>query len=156
MSKAKNKLVLFLASGFGLGYTPLAPGTFGTLLGVAAYFFLGRLSIFAVVPIAAALILVSIWLADQAEQILLTRDPQIVVIDEVAGFLVTMLSFPTSWRYLLAGFLLFRFFDILKPWPASYFDRSARRGWAVVMDDVAAGVYANICLQILRLALDWS
>jgi phosphatidylglycerophosphatase A len=152
----RNKLVLFFASGFGLGYAPLVPGTFGTLLGVALYFFLGRINLWIFIPILAALILLSFWLADQTEQILLTRDPQLVVIDEVAGYLVTMVSFSSNWKYLLAGFLLFRFFDIMKIWPASYFDKSAKRGWAVVMDDVAAGVYANIVMQVLRLLFHWS
>lgn len=152
----RNKLMLFLASGFGLGYAPLASGTFGTLLGVLLYFFLGRINIFFFLIILAALLFVSFWLADQAEQVLFTKDPQIVVIDEVVGYLVTMISFPASWHYLLAGFLLFRFFDVVKVWPASYFDTAGKRGFAVVMDDVCAGVYANIALQILRLIFDWS
>jgi len=78
-----------------------------------------------------------------------TRDPQVVTIDEVAGYLVTMLIFPNNWKWLLAGFVLFRVFDIIKPWPASYFDNVSRRGFAVVMDDIVAGIYANICLQIV-------
>jgi len=152
----RNKIILFFATGLGLGYAPLVPGTFGTLLGVALYFFLGRISLWIFIPILVALTLVSFWLADQAEQILLTRDPQVVVIDEVAGYLVTMVSFSSSWKYLLLGFVLFRFFDIVKIWPASYFDRAARRGWAVVMDDVAAGVFANIIMQLIRLLTPWS
>ena len=152
----RNKLVLFFASGLGLGYAPLVPGTFGTLLGVVLYFFLGRINIFIFLVILAALLLLSFWLADQTEQILFTRDPQVVVIDEVVGYLVTMISFPASWHYLLAGFFLFRFFDITKIWPASYFDTSGKRGSAVVMDDVCAGVYANIVLQILRMIFHWS
>jgi phosphatidylglycerophosphatase A len=152
----RNKVILFFASGLGLGYLPLVPGTWGTVLGVAVYFFLGRMTIWAVVPIVVGLMLVSFWLADQAEQILITRDPQVVVIDEVVGYLITMISFSTNWRYLLAGFFLFRFFDIVKIWPASWFDKSGKRGFAVVMDDVAAGVYANIVMQVIRLVTHWS
>ena len=152
----RNKVVLFFASGLGLGYLPLVPGTWGTVLGVVVYFFLGRLTIWAVVPIVVGLMLISFWLADQAEQILITRDPQVVVIDEVVGYLITMISFSTNWRYLLAGFFLFRFFDITKIWPASWFDRSGKRGFAVVMDDVCAGVYANIVMQLIRLVTHWS
>ena len=152
----RNKIVLFFASGLGLGYLPLVPGTWGTVLGVAVYFFLGRLSLLIFVPILVAILLISFWLADQAEQILITRDPQVVVIDEVVGYLITMISFSTNWKYLLAGFFLFRFFDIVKIWPASWFDKSGKRGIAVVMDDVAAGVYANIVMQILRLITHWS
>jgi phosphatidylglycerophosphatase A len=152
----RNKLVLFFASGLGLGYAPIAPGTFGTLLGVALYFFLGRINVFIFLALLLALLFASFWLADQAEQILFSKDPQMVVIDEVVGYLVTMISFPAGWQYLLAGFFLFRFFDVTKIWPASYFDRSGKRGFAVVMDDVCAGVYANLVLQVLRMIFHWS
>ena len=111
MNAMRNKLVLFFASGLGLGYAPLAPGTFGTLLGVVLYFFLGRVSLSIFLPFLLALLPISFWLADEAEKILLTKDPGLVVIDEVVGYLVTMISFPSGWKYLLAGFFLFRFFE---------------------------------------------
>ncbi len=149
----RNKLILWLASGLGLGYAPLVPGTFGTLLGVLVYFYLGRLEWWAVLPIIIIIILVAVWSSHQAELILFTRDPQMVTIDEVAGYLVTMFTFTTGWKWLLAGFILFRIFDIIKPWPASHFDQVSKSGFAVVMDDIFAGIYANLCLQILRLVL---
>ena len=152
----RNKLVLFFASGLGLGYAPVASGTFGTLLGVLLYYFLGRVSLFIFLPFLLVLLPISFWLSGEAEEILLTKDPGVVVIDEVVGYLVTMISFPYGWKYLLAGFILFRFFDIVKIWPASWFDRSGKRGWGVVMDDVCAGVYANIVLQIIRHFVHWS
>jgi phosphatidylglycerophosphatase A len=146
----KNKLILLIASGLGLGYAPLIPGTFGTLLGVLIYYFLGKLQWWLVILITILIFLIAVWSSHQAEKIMFTRDPQVVTIDEVAGYLVTMLSFPNNWKWLLAGFVLFRVFDIIKPWPASYFDNVSRRGFAVVMDDIVAGIYANICLQIVR------
>jgi len=146
----KNKLILLIASGLGLGYAPLIPGTFGTLLGVLIYYFLRKLQWWLVIPITILIFLIAVWSSHQAEKIMFTRDPQVVTIDEVAGYLVTMLSFPNNWNWLLAGFVLFRVFDIIKPWPASYFDNVSRRGFAVVMDDIVAGIYANICLQIVR------
>lgn len=145
----KNKLILLIASGLGLGYAPLIPGTFGTLLGVLIYYFLGQRQWWLVILITILIFLIAVWSSHQAEKIMFTRDPQVVTIDEVAGYLVTMLSFPNNWKWLLAGFVLFRVFDIIKPWPASYFDNVSRRGFAVVMDDIVAGIYANICLQIV-------
>ena len=150
MSQMKNKWTLWLASGLGLGYAPLMPGTFGTLLGVLIYYFTGRIPLLFYIPILIVIFLISVWASHQAELILFTRDPQIVTIDEVIGYLVAMFSLPFGWKWMLAGFLLFRVFDILKPWPASYFDNVSKRGFAVVMDDVVAGIYANICLQIIR------
>ena len=145
----KNKLILLIASGLGLGYAPLIPGTFGTLLGVLIYYFLGQRQWWLVILITILIFLIAVWSSHQAEKIMFTRDPQVVTIDEVAGYLVTMLIFPNNWKWLLAGFVLFRVFDIIKPWPASYFDNVSRRGFAVVMDDIVAGIYANICLQIV-------
>lgn len=146
----KNKLILWLASGLGLGYAPLIPGTFGTLLGVLVYFFLGQTRWWIALLGIIIIFFISVWSSHQAERILFTRDPQVVTIDEVIGYLITMFSFPVTWKYLLAGFILFRIADIVKPWPASYFDRISQRGFAVVMDDVIAGIYANLCLQIFR------
>ncbi len=146
-----RRIILWLATSLGLGFAPLIPGTFGTLLGVGIYYLIGGIRLWIYLLILAGIFLIAIWLSERAEKILLTQDPQIVTIDEVVGYLITMLSFPNQGKWLLAGFILFRFFDIIKPYPASYFDRSQKRGLAVVMDDVVAGIYANLCLQIIRL-----
>ena len=147
----RNKLVLWLASGLGLGYAPLIPGTFGSLLGIGIYYFAGRLEIWAYLAFLLLFFLFSVLVSEKAEKILLTHDPQIITIDEVVGYLITMLTFPTSWKWLLVGFIAFRFFDIIKPWPGSYFDIHSKGGLYTVMDDVIAGIYANVLLQILRL-----
>jgi len=152
----RNRLVLLFASALGLGYLPLMPGTFGTFLGALIFYFLAKTQLWGYILGTIAILGLSFWLADRAEQILKIRDPQIVVIDEVVGYLIAMMSFPPEWKFMLAGFILFRFFDIAKIWPASFFDRSVKRGFGVVMDDVAAGVYANICLHLIRLGLHWS
>jgi phosphatidylglycerophosphatase A len=146
-----KKLILALASGLGLGYSPIAPGTAGTLLGIVIFLGMGRIHALAYLIILFALFFFSCWLSARSEDILQKQDPQIVVIDEVVGFLVTMFTFPLNWHYILAGFLLFRFFDIVKIYPASYFDREGPPGYGVVLDDVISGIYANICLQIARL-----
>jgi len=149
----RNKLVLWLASGLGLGYAPLIPGTFGTLLGIGIYYFAGRLEIWVYVAFVLLFFLFSVLVSEKAEQVLLTHDPQVITIDEVVGYLITMLTFPTSWKWLLAGFIVFRLFDIIKPWPGNYFDNQGKGGLSTVMDDVIAGIYANVLLQILRFIL---
>ena len=123
------------------------------MLGVLVYYFLGQLEWWLVLTITILIFLIAVWSSHQAEKILFTRDPQVVTIDEVAGYLVAMFSFPNSWKWLVAGFVLFRIFDIIKPWPASYFDQISKRGFAVVMDDIIAGIYANICLQVVKLII---
>jgi len=149
----KERIILWLASGLGLGLAPIAPGTFGTLLGVGIYYLIGSISVWIYLLVLASIFVLAVWLSNQAEQILLTRDPQLVTIDEVVGYLITMLSFPVQGKWIFLGFLLFRIFDIAKIYPASYFDRMGKRGLAVVMDDVVAGIYANLSLQVIRLII---
>ncbi|MGH7917627.1 MAG: phosphatidylglycerophosphatase A family protein, partial [Candidatus Binataceae bacterium] len=94
--------------------------------------------------------LLACWIAGKAETIFGRHDSPHIVIDEVLGMLAAMFMNPTGWPFLLGSFLLFRFFDILKPFPASVIDRRVRGGFGVMLDDVAAGIYANIVLQVLR------
>jgi len=148
-----KRLILVLASGLGLGYSPVASGTVGTLLGIVIFLGMARVHALTYLIILFALFFFSCWLAARSEDILQKRDPGIIVIDEIVGYLVTMFTFPMHWHYILAGFLLFRFFDIFKIYPASYFDREGPPGYGVILDDVVAGIYANICLQIARLVL---
>ncbi len=153
-SKGYQRLILILASAGGLGYLPVASGTWGTLGGVLLSVGLLRLPGWLFILTAVAFFFVAVWLAGQVESLLQTRDPGVIVVDEVVGYLVSLFSFPPTWSYLVAGFVLFRIFDIIKPYPASFFNRRARSGYDVVLDDVFAGVYANLCLQAARLALE--
>jgi len=89
---------------------------------------------------------VAIWASDRTQELLGRTDPSEVVIDEVAGFLVTMLLLPTSWVNMGLGFVLFRFFDIAKPWPVRQAER-LKGGFGIVVDDLLAGVYAHLCLR---------
>ena len=139
----------YLATGFGSGLIPLAPGTFGSLVGVLMVwlFFpagMGWQFLWVVVTTGLA-VYVSGWLA-QAED---RKDPSMVVADEIVGVFVTFTALPThlSGSVLLVGFLLFRAFDIWKPWPIRRLEKLPG-GWGIVMDDVLAGVFANIILQI--------
>ncbi len=131
------------------GYAPVAPGTFGTLGAVPLYLALSRLPAGAYVAVTAALTALAIVAADRAARYWRVADASPIVIDEVVGYLVTMALVPFSWPAVVAGFVLFRVFDVAKPWPASAFDR-VKTGFGVVMDDVAAGVWAWAALRVLR------
>lgn len=144
-------LALFLATGLGCGYSPVAPGTAGSLLAVLIYLLLSLLAVPLLIYIAICLLVtvVGCFVAERAGRHFGVVDAQQIVIDEVAGLLISMTATDLSFRSLILGFTLFRIFDIFKPWPASYFDSTAQGGFGVVMDDVAAGVYTLICLQTL-------
>jgi len=153
MSSAGKRVALFCATGCGSGYVPLAPGTAGTAAAIIPFFLISSLSLPLYLLTTVSFIFISVWIAHQAAALLQMKDPPPVVIDEVAGYLVTMASFPCTWQYVAAGFILFRVFDIIKPFPARWIDRQVKGGYGIVLDDVAAGIYANIVLQIFRLML---
>lgn len=143
-----GKTALILGTWFGSGLMPFASGTFGTL---AAAPLVALSVIFS--PLSSALVLmimtlVAIWASQEVHNLLNREDPSEVVIDEVAGFLLTMLWIPLSWGTLLAGFLLFRLFDIWKPWPAKPAER-LHGGLGIVLDDLVAGLYANLGLRLM-------
>ena len=135
---------------FGLGLVPWAPGTAGTLGAVALVHLLdpavGTEGLFFL--FTAGIVLLSVPLAGRAAAVFGKEDPPEVVIDEVCGFCVCMLFVPATSLNLALGFFLFRFFDIAKPFPVRRLE-SLPGGWGVVMDDVAAGIYSNICLQAI-------
>ncbi len=137
----------------GLGNSPVAPGTVGTLGGVAiAWLFAGSSGFFFWMLLAAAgLYLVGRGLGAWAEKQASGKDPQWFVLDEVIGYLIAIAwTVGPTWLTLLAAFVLFRFFDIVKPWPAKRLER-LRGGDGILLDDVIAGIYAWIVLLLLRL-----
>jgi len=145
----KRGLVIVLASWGFLGYSPIVSGTVGTV-GAIPLFLLATLlptAVYAVLLIA--FILFASWISGLAESEFGQKDSGKIVIDEVAGYLVTMFLIPVTWQYVLYGFLAFRFFDIVKIPPARQFDRNVKGGFGVVMDDVFAGIYANLALRLL-------
>ncbi len=142
-------IILLLASGFGAGYSPFAPGTAGTLVAIPLFLVLSLIaSPFYEVTLTAFFFL-SCWVADKAQAFWGRRDDPRIVIDEMVGFLLTMLWVPQTTLFIALGFFAFRFFDIVKPPPGRRLER-LRGGWGVVMDDILAGIYANIVLQIVR------
>ncbi len=147
-----EKAVILLATGFYTGYAPVVPGTFGTLVGIPAAFLLSWLRPGAAAVVLVVLIAVSCWIADRAEGIYGMKDPNDIVIDEVVGYMVTVWALPFTWVTVVAGFVLFRVLDILKPFPIRKVEGWIPGGAGVVMDDVLAGIYGWIILQgILRL-----
>lgn len=145
-----DRIILFFASGFFSGYAPLASGTAGTLVGIAIYILLNQLPLKLYGILTLAIVIVGIWLSYRAEAILGEKDSGVIVIDEIAGFLVTMFALPMTWQTMTIGFFVFRAFDIFKPFPIRRIDQRLPGGWGVMLDDVLAGVYANLTIQLLR------
>lgn len=143
-----RKLVLLFSSNAGLGYAPFASGTVGTLAGIPVFYLISAWPWWLVCISLLTLIVLSFWIADAAGQIYGVADDGRIVIDELAGYLVTVAFLPFSWPVALVGFFWFRLFDILKPPPAGWFDQNLKHGVGVVLDDVAAGVYAAIALRL--------
>ena len=148
-----RSLILFFATGFGSGYAPVAPGTAGSVVGmVVVWFVFGPLwmrSPALCLLIFAIAFAIACWISDQAENIFDNHDDSRIVIDEVLGMAVTMFGNPITFGWLMVGFLLFRIADVIKLWPASLIDRRMRNGAGVMLDDLAAAIYANIVLQVI-------
>jgi phosphatidylglycerophosphatase A len=155
MRQSAPKIALFLATGAGTGYLPFCPGTFGTIIAIPLSLFLNHIGASGLWPAALGLVgltAISIWLADQASRLLRVKDPQVVVIDEIAGFaLANFLT--TSWIALLIAFGLFRFFDIAKIFPARRLE-ALPGGAGIVLDDMMAGLYTFLILRLLS-ATGW-
>ena len=136
-----------LATGLGAGYGPIAPGTWGSLPGLAlAWLVERRLGGWGVAGLAAIVALVGTWAADRTARRLGEDDPQRIVVDEIAGQLVTLCFLPATPQVLLTGFVLFRVLDVVKPWPASRLE-DLPGGSGIMADDLMAGLYANLILQ---------
>lgn len=144
-----RRFVVVAATWFGTGLSPVAPGTVGTLGATPLYLALARLPLWLYLATLVPFFFLSSWVAGRAQEEFGQKDPGKVVIDEVIGYLITMAGVTADWRSILAGFLLFRFFDVVKVWPARYFDRRMKNGYGVVLDDVAAGLYACAALHLL-------
>jgi len=154
MNRAGSFIVRFLASGFFSGHIPFAPGTCGTLVAIPLYLALfSALQGWKYSVALLALTLSAIWISGLAEKLYGRKDPPQVVIDEIAGFLLTMTAIPPTAMYIVMGFVLFRLFDILKPQPAGWINSRMRGGSGIVLDDIVAGLYANIVLHFVHRVL---
>ena len=144
-----NRFILLLATGFGVGYSPIAPGTSGTLVAIPVYYFLSNILSPLYEITLVGFFFLSVWVSENGERFFGKKDDQRIVIDEIMGFLITMLWVPKTLLFVIIGFFLFRFFDILKPFPIPGLEKGFKGGFGIVLDDVVAGVYANIILQII-------
>jgi len=141
---------MFLATGFYIGNIPVAPGTFGSLLGLPLCFALAGISAASAVLWTLLFILFAVWIADAAEKILEQNDPGCIVIDEIAGMMVAFVGLPLNPFTVVIGFIIFRILDILKPFPIRDLDKRIPGGLGVVADDVAAGILTNLLLRGIR------
>jgi len=137
-----------IATGFYTGYAPKAPGTAGSLFGLFLYWAIpGSKSVYSLIGIAL-LFFMGVWAAYLVEKETKVHDNQIIVIDEIVGMLITVALFGKSLIWLAVGFLLFRLFDIIKPFPVKASEKLPH-GWGVMMDDVVAGIYSALCLRLI-------
>ena len=141
--------VHFLAFGFGSGLSPKAPGTAGTLAAIPLYLLLVQLPLLGYLLAVSLIALGGIWLCGESSRRLGVHDHGGIVWDEFAGFFVTMIAAPSGWVWIGLGFALFRLFDIWKPWPVRVADRHIHGGLGIMLDDLLAGVYAWLVLQVI-------
>jgi len=151
------KLHKLIATGLGTGYSPVAPGTAGAALGIIVFYFfnlgftmlkINGLLILVLNLVVILTVLLLGMLSIKKVHKIWTHDAQLIVIDEVVGVWIAVFALPFHWQYYLAAFVIFRFFDILKPLCIRKLD-NLKTDWSVMLDDVAAGVYANLVLQLV-------
>ncbi len=150
-----DKVIRILASGFGLGYAPVAPGTFGTLIGSLLFFYLRAMPQGWFIKFALLIAAVSVLIAHLAEKSYKEKDCQKIVIDEVAGVLFCYAFVSYSLFNLVMGFILFRLFDIAKIFPANLAQNKLKGGWGIVVDDLVAGIQAGLLLYFLPQIFGW-
>ncbi len=147
--------VHLLAFGFGLGLSPVAPGTVGTLLGVLFAWLALNLGFYAQIGIAVGLVVAGIWICDNSSRRIGQHDPGGIVWDEIAAMYIVLLFAPVTITAWILAFVLFRFFDIVKPWPIRDLDHSIRGGLGIMLDDLVAALYAVILLALLVQLHGW-
>jgi len=150
-----NFFVLFFATGFGAGYSPFASGTVATMFpGIPIFFLFSQMATGWYIAATLLLIIISIYLCEAGDRVLGEKDSSKLVIDEICGYLVTMALVPVSVLSIVAGFFLFRFFDIAKIQPAKWVEDKLPGGAGVALDDIVAGIYANVALRLFLYAWD--
>ena len=145
----RDKAVMFLATGGFVGNIPVAPGTFGSLLGIPLCYAFAKIRLPLAIVGAVGLFVVAIWIAQLAETITKQKDPGKIVIDEIAGMVVTLIGIPFHLTSVLIGFFIFRALDIIKPFPIRSLEHRVAGGAGVVIDDVAAGIYGNLLVRVV-------
>jgi len=146
----RDKAVIFLATGCFVGKIPFAPGTWGSLAGLPICWLSSQAGAPAAVLGVLLIVALAVWVAGQAEKILAQKDPGCIVVDEIAGILITFIALPWNFTSVCAGFFIFRILDIVKPFPICWVEKKFSGGIGIVGDDVMAGILGNL---ILRMAL---
>ncbi len=137
-----------LAFGFGSGLSPKAPGTVGTLAAVPLYMLMSSLPLLAYSLMLLVTFVVGVYLCDKTSKDLGVHDHPGIVWDEFVGYWITMLAAPAGWLWILIGFVWFRIFDVLKPWPINWLDKKVEGGFGIMIDDVLAGLMALVCVHV--------
>jgi phosphatidylglycerophosphatase A len=150
----RKKTILFLSSGCLLGNMPFAPGSFGTLAGLPVCWLLSRIDAWISFFLIALTVPFAVWIAGEAEKILGKTDPGAIVIDEIVGMALTLAGLPFNATTAGLGFVLFRVLDVTKPFPIRFLERRFKGGTGIVLDDMAAGIIANITLRIILQLFD--
>lgn len=138
----------FISLGFGSGLLPKAPGTFGTLAAIPVYLLLSELSLSVYLLAVVIISLLGMYLCGYTSKRLGVHDHPGIVVDEFAGYLITMIAAPVSLFWIAIGFVLFRIFDILKPWPIGWLDKKVTGGVGIMLDDLVAGIFALMLMQL--------
>lgn len=143
------RLAFAIATVFKAGYIPIAPGTVGSIIGLLIFWLIKDYASFTIeMFVAAALFFAGVWASTIVEQVLERHDPGVVIVDEVVGMLVALMLLPPTITVMFLAFLLFRVFDIIKPYPARWCEQLSR-GWGIMIDDVVAGLYVNVLIHII-------
>ncbi|MBF0421539.1 MAG: phosphatidylglycerophosphatase A [Magnetococcales bacterium] len=144
-----DQITLQVATLGGIGQSPVAPGTMGTMASLPLVYLVMQGGLAWHLWVLGGVVVIGTWAAHRAAFLLGRDDPSEVVVDELAGMLLTMVGLPLDWVWLFVGFCAFRLFDIWKPWPVSWIDRTLPGGWGIMADDLAAGVYARLLVTVL-------
>lgn len=137
----------FLSFGFGSGYSPWAPGTAGTAAAIPLFYFLSTLSLWNYLIVVFVMMIVGFYVCGYTTRAMGKHDHSAIVWDEFVGYLITMIAVPNSWQWILVGFFVFRFFDVIKPWPINVIDHRIGGGVGIMLDDVLAGIYGLAVMQ---------
>jgi phosphatidylglycerophosphatase A len=148
MMTFKQKAIIFLATGGWIGFSPVAPGTFGSLAALPICLLIASMGIGSALIFVVALIVFSTWIVHAAEKIEAKKDPRQLVLDEICGMAIALFALPFTPFFIIGGFALFRVFDILKPFPIRWVDKNVPGGWGIMLDDIIAGIFANGVIRL--------
>ena len=148
METFKQKTIIFLATGGLIGFSPVAPGTFGSLAALPVCLLISMMPVGSALIVVFALIMFGTWIAHAAEKIEAQKDPKQVVVDEICGMTIALFALPFTPFFIIGGFALFRVFDILKPFPIRWVDKKVPGGLGIMLDDIIAGIFANGLLRL--------